>query len=189
MVWVCESDIFPSSIHPSVFHAISSKTTWWNITKLATWLPFMVRVCKSVSVHPSFMLLATIAWSMGIWDGTPLTVHSSLLCWPIMAPTKMIWAAASENVPSKVRLTKTQISSNICAVIKVFVLCMKNFCILCCQNCTQRIFWSDWKCAGWSESLLGAHVRRYVFWLCGSFFGLCIFVLISPWEQGPVVQN
>ena len=24
------------------------------------------------------------------------------------------------------------------------------------------------ECGGWSESSLGAHVRRYVFWLCGS---------------------
>ena len=37
------------SLHPSIRHAISCYTTGRNVTKLATWLPRMVRVCKNNS--------------------------------------------------------------------------------------------------------------------------------------------
>ena len=48
-----------SGIPPSVHHAVFSQTTGWNLTKLATGLPFKVRA------SPSVMLLATLAMSMG----------------------------------------------------------------------------------------------------------------------------
>ena len=47
--------------------------------------------------------------------------------------------------------------------------------ILCYSKCTQWIFLSD--CAGWSESSLDAHVRRYVFWRCGSY------IWASAWQN------
>ena len=51
---VREQNYFPSvrpaSIHLSV---ISSLTTGCTFTKLATWLPLMVRVCKSKIIFPS----------------------------------------------------------------------------------------------------------------------------------------
>ena len=37
------------------------------------------------------------------------------------------------------------------------------------KKCAQWRFWSDCANAVWSESSLGAYVRRYVFWWCGSF--------------------
>ena len=71
MVRVCESNIiFPSSVRPSVCHAISSQTTGRNLTELATQLPFMVRMSESesviLSVRPSIMLLATLVWRFAI---------------------------------------------------------------------------------------------------------------------------
>ena len=46
----------------------------------------------------------------------------------------------------------------------------KNTLYTFCPKCTQRRFWTECcECAGWSEfTLMGEHVRRYVFWLCGS---------------------
>ena len=35
-------------------HAISSLTTWWNLTKLATWPPLMVRVWERKFIGPSY---------------------------------------------------------------------------------------------------------------------------------------
>ena len=61
----CESDIFfpfgarPSSVCPIVRHAFSSQTTELNLTKLATSLPFMVKVCESESVRPAISVIST----------------------------------------------------------------------------------------------------------------------------------
>ena len=55
-------------------------------------------------------------------------------------------------------------------LIRVFVVRMKNFCILGYKNCTPiKILIRLCKFAGWSESTLNAHVRRYVWWPCGLY--------------------
>ena len=43
----------PSGVRPSVRHAISSQISGRNLTKLTTWLSFMVRLCVRPSVRPS----------------------------------------------------------------------------------------------------------------------------------------
>ena len=80
------------------------------------------------------------------------------------------WATTSHQVRKRafwhVYLMKTHISLRIRAVWSVFIVRMKKFCILGYLKCAQWKFWSDYECAGWSESSLGASVRRNVFWLC-----------------------
>ena len=54
MVRMCKSNIFfpVSIVCPSVRHAISSITTKQNLTKLATSLPLIIRVCESNITYP-----------------------------------------------------------------------------------------------------------------------------------------
>ena len=66
-----------SSISPSIGHIISTYSTGWNLTKLATWLSLMVRVWESLFICLSVTLLATLAWSLRICDSMSSTVHSS----------------------------------------------------------------------------------------------------------------
>ena len=70
---------------PSVDHAISSDTTGQNLIKLGTWLPFMVRVCKSESV----MLLATLKRSVGMCDGVPSIARVWKTCGDILKYFKL----------------------------------------------------------------------------------------------------
>ena len=74
------------SVRPSfrvsvVRHAIASKITGRDLTKLATWLSLIVRMHESKSVSPpvrsSDMLLASLATSVRLWDGALSTAHSS----------------------------------------------------------------------------------------------------------------
>ena len=69
------------------------------------------------------------------------------------------------------------------SLIRVFVVRMKKLCILGYPKsrckCTLWRFWSLFYAqtdrAGWSEFLMDAHVRRYVFWSSGSndFMSVC----------------
>ena len=45
-----------------------------------------------------------------------------------------------------------------------------------CKMHSVKILIRLCKCAGWSESLLGAHIQRYVFWYCGYVF-ICMCLL------------
>ena len=44
------------------------------------------------------------------------------------------------------------------------------------SSCRQRRLIRLCGCAGWFESSLGAHVRRYVFSRCGSFYDLPVYL-------------
>ena len=74
------------------------------------------------------------------------------------------WAETSGNVPSDM-CTERRLSLSIRAVWSVFVVRVKKLCIL-----------DGLKCAGWSESSLGAPGRRYVSCRCGS-------VVLISWRK------
>ena len=79
-------------------------------------------------------------------------------------------AAMGENVPSDVRPTKTN--------QPVHHWLSKMFAV--------KILIRLRECAGWSESSLGAHVRRYVVWHCGSIQLCCTkYLALSSqiWDQ------
>ena len=59
--------------------------------------------------------------------------------------------------------------SDPCSLIRVFVFHIKKHCIIgYLKMCPVEILIRLLVCAAWSESSLGAHVRRYVFWRSGS---------------------
>ena len=70
---------FHLSVCPSVHHTISPEIIWQNLTRLATWLPRMVRVCESKLISFHHAINSNISTECGVCNGVPLTAHSSYL--------------------------------------------------------------------------------------------------------------
>ena len=89
-----------------------------------------------------------------------------------LSPYRMFHLHLGRNVRKQICWRWTNEYSNRMAhprsLIRVFVVRMKKLRILANQKCSRRRFWSD--CAVWSESLLGAHVRRYWLWCYGTCY-------------------
>ena len=97
----------------------------------------------------------------------------------------MICSTSAENVPSDMT-RPSNVDSNqpvhSRSVIRVFVVRIKKLCTLGYPNCVQRILIRLRECAGWSVSSLGAYVRKYVFWRCGSYVPV---IWAVSWEKSP----
>ena len=61
------------------------------------------------------------------------------------------------------------------SLIRLFVVGVKKFCTLGYSNAPVKILIRLRECAGWSESSLGAYIRRKFFVHCGSFEFACDF--------------
>ena len=89
-------------------------------------------------------------------------IHYSLNQWQfteISFPTKLIWTATSGNVlRTCAPCEDSGQPAHSRRLIRIFT--GRNLDSQGCTGCG---------CAGWFESLLGVHVRRYVFWRCVSF--------------------
>ena len=91
---------------------------------------------------------------------------------------KINWA--TNNVRKRtfwhVRPTKTQISLCVRSLIRIFVVRMKKLYPLLSNSGIVRILIRLRICAGWSESSLGAPIRRYVSWRCVSIMVIVIAI-------------
>ena len=56
------------------------------------------------------------------------------------------------------------------SLIRVFVLCMKNFASLVSKMRPMKMLIRLCNCSGWIESLLGAPMQKFVFWPCRSVY-------------------
>ena len=72
------------------------------------------------------------------------------------------------NIPSDACAQQRLKSACASAVWSESVVQMKKFASVAIQNCPVKILIRLYKCTGWSESSLGAHVRKYFFLSCGS---------------------
>ena len=78
------------------------------------------------------------------------------------------------------------------SLIRIFVVRKKTLHPWLSKMCRVKILIRRHECADWSESSLGGHVRRYIYWRCVSnmfYFSTKTGLLVIPTTTEPTIQS